>query len=276
MRKISYIIIALVGTIGKASAVSDETLIRQLVEEKNQKLATLEQCTKKVTGFKVAGISTLGLTAVGVAGNIALKNKNKEMDGQIAFAKNELARQQERTKDSKTLAERQADCEKHSDIAKWNGERCVCRDEKKLYDDADGTCLSFTNRIAEFYTRCDEFVAPLMNQLHTEADNTYNQLLQDPKHICKMCDADCLVLRGTKYLEIYHDFCKSVNGKWDYLGKNFTIKTSLLYEAANSGGLEDLVNEYNLNSTEINQPRQALINCVQSKALFFKVSCKCN
>ncbi|MBP5485855.1 MAG: hypothetical protein J6Y07_04075 [Alphaproteobacteria bacterium] len=138
MRKISYIIIALVGMIGKANAVSDEVLIQQLVDEKNQKLVVLEQCTKKVTGFKVAGISTLGLTAVGVAGNIALKNKNKEMDGQITFAKNELARQQEKTKDSKTLAERQADCEAHKDIAKWDGKTCTCLDTDKNFH--EGKC----------------------------------------------------------------------------------------------------------------------------------------
>lgn len=135
MRKISYIIIAMLGMIGNANAISDEALISQLVKEKNQKLATLEQCTKKVTGFKVAGISTLGLTAVGVVGNIALKNKNNEMDGQIASAKNELLRRQEKVK---TLAEAQADCEKHKDIAKWDGKSCVCLDTDKNFH--EGKC----------------------------------------------------------------------------------------------------------------------------------------
>lgn len=135
MRKISYIIIAMFGMVGNANAISDETLINQLVKEKNQKLATLEQCTKKVTGFKVAGISTLGLTAVGVVGNIALKNKNNEIDEQIASAKNELLRQQEKVK---TLATAQADCEKHKDIAKWDGKSCICIDTDKNFH--EGKC----------------------------------------------------------------------------------------------------------------------------------------
>ena len=142
MRKIFCAIFGFIVFFGNANAVSDETLINQLVKEKNEKLATLEQCTKKVTGFKVAGISTLGLTAVGVVGNIALKNKNNEMDNKIAFAKNELQRQQESKKDSeylqKTLAERMADCDKHKDIAKWDGENCNCFDKDKNYH--DGKC----------------------------------------------------------------------------------------------------------------------------------------
>lgn len=133
---------------GTAHAVSDATLIRQLVNDKNQKLAQLEQCTKKMTGFKVAGISTLGLTAVGVAGDIALVNKNKEMDGQIASAQKELLRQQEKlnklqseTADlQKTIEERKAECETHKDIAKWDGKNCVCMDKQKIYD--DGKCIA--------------------------------------------------------------------------------------------------------------------------------------
>ena len=57
--------------------------IRKLINEKKQKMAQLEQCAKKVNGFKIAGISTLGLTAVGVGGNIALASKNKSLDTQI-------------------------------------------------------------------------------------------------------------------------------------------------------------------------------------------------
>ena len=65
--------------------------IARLVSEKNEKLARLEQCTKKVTGFKIAGISTLGLTAAGVAGNVVLASKRKALDEQIAKTNAELA-----------------------------------------------------------------------------------------------------------------------------------------------------------------------------------------
>ena len=57
--------------------------IARLIKEKQQKYAQLEQCTKKVNGFKIAGISTLGLTAVGIGGNVALASKNKQLDKEI-------------------------------------------------------------------------------------------------------------------------------------------------------------------------------------------------
>ena len=63
---------------GVAYGVSDARTIRSLIEEKNEKLAVLEQCTKKVSGFKAAGISTIGLTAVGIAGNVMLSKKIKK------------------------------------------------------------------------------------------------------------------------------------------------------------------------------------------------------
>ena len=43
----------------------------QLVREKQQKMEQLEKCMGASKGLKIAGVSTLGLTAVGVAGNIA-------------------------------------------------------------------------------------------------------------------------------------------------------------------------------------------------------------
>lgn len=58
--------------------------INRLLQQKQQKLAQLEQCAKKVNGFKIAGISTLGLTAAGVAGNIALASKSKTLEREIS------------------------------------------------------------------------------------------------------------------------------------------------------------------------------------------------
>ena len=266
---------------GTAHAVSDATLIRQLVNEKNQKLARLEQCTKKMTGFKVAGISTLGLTAVGVVGDIALVNKNKEMDGQIAFAKNELARQQEKLNKAqtetadlhKTTEERKAECETHSDVAKWNGKKCVCMDEKLVYDSYDG-CRSTRDRIQDIDAKCDELVAPLVNKIQTEADSIYRQISTNPKSICTMCDPECLVLQNTGYLDIWKDSCTNADGNWDYLGNDFVPSTSALYEAINAE-LPEFTKEYKLTATEQNLLRQKFTNCIQSKIRYFKVSCKC-
>lgn len=51
--------------------------VKALLREKREEYAALEQCAAKVDGFKIAGISTLGLTAAGVAGNVALAKRNK-------------------------------------------------------------------------------------------------------------------------------------------------------------------------------------------------------
>ena len=40
----------------------------------------------------------------------------------------------------KTLEERKTECEIHSDVAKWNGKNCVCKDKQKIYD--DGKCIA--------------------------------------------------------------------------------------------------------------------------------------
>ncbi len=79
---------------GATFGISDAQLIRQLTAQKREKMYTLEQCAKKVNGFKIAGVSTLGLTAAGVMGNIALANKNKEIDNKIQYAQHELEKQQ--------------------------------------------------------------------------------------------------------------------------------------------------------------------------------------
>ena len=54
----------------------------QLVKEKQEKMAQLEKCMQSTKGLQIAGLSTIGLTAAGIAGNIyeatvITKNKNK-------------------------------------------------------------------------------------------------------------------------------------------------------------------------------------------------------
>lgn len=73
--------------------------IIKLMTEKKQKVAQLEQCAKKVTGFKIAGISTLGLTAVGVGGNIALASKNKKLDTEIENTQSSIEKEEKKLAD---------------------------------------------------------------------------------------------------------------------------------------------------------------------------------
>ena len=68
--------------------------IQRLIAEKQQKIATLEKCSKKVKGFKIAGISTIGLTAVGIAGNAVLAAQKSKVSGKLDDAKESLNKQQ--------------------------------------------------------------------------------------------------------------------------------------------------------------------------------------
>jgi len=86
----------IVFALGEISGVyaAENPMIRKLLVEKKQKMEKLEMCAKKVKGFKIAGISTLGLTAVGVGGNIALAVKQKSLEREIQSTKDEIAKQE--------------------------------------------------------------------------------------------------------------------------------------------------------------------------------------
>ncbi|MBR6363708.1 MAG: hypothetical protein IKS08_01310 [Alphaproteobacteria bacterium] len=68
--------------------------IQRLLNEKQEKISKLEECDGKRKGFMIAGISTIGLTAVGVGVNIAQANKSNKLSNQIADQNRELEKQQ--------------------------------------------------------------------------------------------------------------------------------------------------------------------------------------
>ena len=74
------------GTVESAPMTSQ---ISRLMQEKDEKIKRLEKCDDKRKGWMIAGISTIGLTAVGVGVNIAQAKSNKLSD-QIDDAKIEL------------------------------------------------------------------------------------------------------------------------------------------------------------------------------------------
>ena len=85
-------ILGCVSNVGYGAQMTPQ--IQRLMEEKEKKLAELEKCDSKRKGFMIAGISTLGLTAVGIGGNIALANKNKKLNTELDAQKQSLAEQQ--------------------------------------------------------------------------------------------------------------------------------------------------------------------------------------
>ena len=103
--------------------------LARLINEKNKKMAQLEQCAKKVNGFKIAGISTLGLTAAGVAGNVALSSKNKRLEREIDSTQTKLEEEQKKLDKinadvtaAEKLKQAQAKCKASEDMMWDNGE----------------------------------------------------------------------------------------------------------------------------------------------------------
>ena len=66
-----YFLFGLIVAIMPSICFGASARYTQLVREKQRKMAELEKCMGATNGLKIAGLSTLGLTAVGVAGNIA-------------------------------------------------------------------------------------------------------------------------------------------------------------------------------------------------------------
>jgi len=68
--------------------------IQRLLNEKQEKVSKLEECDGKRKGFMIAGISTIGLTAVGVGINIAQASKSNKLSNQIEEQNRQLEKQQ--------------------------------------------------------------------------------------------------------------------------------------------------------------------------------------
>ena len=68
--------------------------IQSLLNEKQEKVSKLEECDGKRKGFMIAGISTIGLTAVGIGVNIAQATKSNKLSNQIEDQNRELDKQQ--------------------------------------------------------------------------------------------------------------------------------------------------------------------------------------
>lgn len=96
-----YIRTGIVVALGAVACIpamaEDESLsvIHRLMREKQEKYAQLEECSKKVEGFKIAGISTLGLTAVGIGANIALVKKQDDLRSQIIATKTSIDKREQ-------------------------------------------------------------------------------------------------------------------------------------------------------------------------------------
>ena len=107
----------------------------QLVREKQQKIEQLEKCMGASKGLKIAGISTLGLTAVGVAGNIAEAKMIDSNTKTIAKNTEKIKTAQEDLDNAKLLAE----CKTALTAENANADKIT-----SVEKDEDGNCKILT------------------------------------------------------------------------------------------------------------------------------------
>ena len=80
--KIIVCLSALISTVARADYLDDK--IAALTQQKQELIASLEECQKSTGKFKIAGIATLGVSAIGIGVNVAESKKMKEQDAKIA------------------------------------------------------------------------------------------------------------------------------------------------------------------------------------------------
>ena len=131
----------------------------QLVREKQQKMEQLEKCMGASKGLKIAGVSTLGLTAVGVAGNIAEAKMIDSNTKTIAKNTEKIKTAQEDLDNAKLLAE----CKTALTAENANADKIT-----SVEKDEDGNCKILT---------CDTGFKPSDNgklcEQEKKADVTY-------------------------------------------------------------------------------------------------------
>ena len=131
-----------------AHALQMTPQIQSLLDEKQQKIEALEKCEGKKQGWMIAGISTIGLTAVGVVGNIALANKSKNLSTQIESSATTLKNAQSELSDlnNQIIAEKQ----RQETLEK---EKQLCNSTNgKWWDTTNEKCVDNTQTVSKVQT----------------------------------------------------------------------------------------------------------------------------
>ncbi len=147
----------------------------QLVREKQRKMEELEKCMGAQKGLKIAGVSTLGLTAVGVAGNIYEASAIKKYDSEIESA-------------DKAIAKTQKDIDKKTKELATKGTQ-LTQQEQKCKDEV----LSLIDKNDNAYKQAINDYIEKFNENETEDENEII-IFEGTKKVCKPGDKfkDCL------------------------------------------------------------------------------------
>ena len=136
MKKAFVLILSVFPMIASGDYLDDK--IADLTKQKLEKIAELEECQKSTKGLKIAGITTLGVSTVGIAANIGEAVALKKLDGQISEAETKLGDLDEKIQDKKDENERKEQqantcgvqqcnpAERDAKIATLNAKTVVC------------------------------------------------------------------------------------------------------------------------------------------------------
>ena len=115
--------------------------IQRLLDQKQEKIKKLEECEGKKQGWMIAGISTIGVTAVGVGLNIAQASKRNRLDDEIDTARHDLEVQERHLDEiNSQIADREREnakleCSQQEGMVWKNGQCVPVVSGEKMSDD---------------------------------------------------------------------------------------------------------------------------------------------
>lgn len=191
--------------------------IEQLTAEKQKKYGELEKCEKSVNGFKIAGITTLGLTAVGAGVNIYQVSKRNKLDDQIELKKKEVA-------NAKTAAEKlkaeqdilDLEKQKATDEKQDLENKTKCDQElEKLADKNDKECVKQEDNSWVIRRKSKQVVVTTNKSLTKDQTQKYNQVIALGKSI----------LNSEACVKAKISECENVSRAVSVIEKNITTNT---------------------------------------------------
>ena len=217
MKKLLTVIFAICPMIASADYLDDK--IANLTKQKLEKIAKLQECQKNTKGLKIAGITTLGVSAIGIGANIgeavALKNYDDKIEAAVKTKSNldtEIGKLKQPVKDA---APQQvwADC----------GEQSLCTNKEMFLGTAYGAVEAVCVNGAWKIGGCESGLIST-NQQYCVINNTpvpyYDACElanpgQDPANTCgvRTCNADAASQSDLDDLNAKEAIC--INGVWE-------------------------------------------------------------
>ena len=128
-----YFTFGLIMSLVSGACFAEHPMITQLLQEKQAKMEKLQKCQGTTKNLKIAGISTLGVTAVGVGANIA--------EAVVLSNTKEEVKKAKKSRDAQQTIKDKRECEQDSTKIWQNGEckdKPVITEKEKKQENSDG------------------------------------------------------------------------------------------------------------------------------------------